>query len=227
MIDFPDPREYKFPRWVAIGDHFYSARDIIHFGGELNTENLLNAYNRGIFPWHIEGCELPWFCPKRRAILEFSNLRLSRSAKRAQRDSAFTFTIDSAFEDVITNCAKVKRNDEQGTWITADFIREYTQLHKLGHAHSIEVWENNELVGGLYGVDAGGVFCGESMFRLRPNASKMAVLFLVEHLKSRGALWLDIQVMTTHMLALGATEIPRKEFLSRLSEEQAKKLLLF
>jgi leucyl/phenylalanyl-tRNA--protein transferase len=227
QIEFPDPLEYDFPEWIAIGDYFYNARDIIHFGGELNTVNLLNAYARGIFPWPIEGCPLPWFCPARRAILEFAEIRISRSVRRAKRDSALTFTIDKAFEEVMSNCASVTRKDEQGTWISEDFIREYARLHSLGNAHSVEAWAGNKLVGGIYGVDAGGVFCGESMFHLQPNASKLAILFLVEYLAERGANWLDIQVMTPHMHALGAREISRKAFIAKLRSLQTKRLKLF
>jgi leucyl/phenylalanyl-tRNA--protein transferase len=124
-------------------------------------------------------------------------------------------------------CAKIKRPSEMGTWITRDFIESYTQLHLEGEAHSVEVWENSELVGGLYGIDAGGVFAGESMFHTRPNTSKLALLFLIEHLQSRGATWLDAQVMTPHLEMLGSREIPREEFLEKLCQAQAQNLQLF
>jgi leucyl/phenylalanyl-tRNA--protein transferase len=227
-IDFPDPREHEFAEWAIFGEFYYHAGDIIGFGGDLTIETLHQAYRKGIFPWHIDGMPLPWFCPAKRAILEFSNLHVPRSLAKEKRKSNYRYTIDQSFEAVIKNCAAAKRNFETGTWITADFIRAYSEFHKSGEAHSIEVWDKgDELVGGLYGVDAGGVFCGESMFFNRPNASKLALLFLIEHLESRGANWIDIQVMTPHMEALGATEIDRPDFLDRLESEQEKDHKLF
>ena len=175
----------------------------------------------------IQGLPLPWFCPEIRAVIEFNELHIPKSLQKVQKNTAFTFTIDRAFREVITICSNIKRNGETGTWITEDFINSYTQLHIEGKAHSVEVWEHSELVGGLYGVDSGGVFCGESMFHFRSNASKLALLYLIEHLRSRGATWLDAQVMTPHMKNLGAKDIPRKEFLDKLSDTQAKGLKLF
>lgn len=227
-INFPDPREHEFAEYAAVGNYYYHASDIIGFGGELTIENLQEAYPKGIFPWHIDGMPLPWFCPERRAILEFSNLHIPKSLAKAKRKTALRFTIDKDFPTVISNCAKSVRNLESGTWITPDFIRVYTELNQAGDAHSVEVWdEDGELAGGLYGVDARGVFCGESMFFEKPNASKLALLFLIEHLQSRGGSWIDIQVMTPHMEALGATEIDRLEFLDKLKSEQSKNLKLF
>ncbi|MGI9037046.1 MAG: leucyl/phenylalanyl-tRNA--protein transferase [Pyrinomonadaceae bacterium] len=227
LINFPNPRAYEFPEWVLIGDYFYHAADIIYFGGELNTENLRRAYRQGIFPWTIEGLQLHWFCPEKRAILEFNALHVSKSLRKIQKKNLYALTIDKAFEKVIKNCSEIRRNGEKGTWITADFIETYCEFHAQGGAHSVEVWENDELVGGLYGVDTGGVFCGESMFHLRPNASKLALLFLVEHLKSRGATWLDAQVLTPHFEAFGAREIPRRKFLEKLAETRQRNLKLF
>ncbi|MGI8467878.1 MAG: leucyl/phenylalanyl-tRNA--protein transferase [Pyrinomonadaceae bacterium] len=227
LINFPNPRFYKFPEWVLIGDYFYFAKDIIHFGGELDTENLLRAYGQGIFPWTIEGLPMPWFCPAKRAILEFDKLHVPKSLRKFQKKNPYILTIDKAFEKVITICSEIKRNGEKGTWITENVIGSFCAFHKEGNAHSVEVWEAGELVGGLYGVDAGGVFCGESMFHLRPNASKLALLFLIEHLKRRGAAWLDVQVMTPHFKVLGAREIPRNDFLDKLAETQAANIRLF
>jgi leucyl/phenylalanyl-tRNA---protein transferase len=225
---FPDPRTYEFPEWVLFGDYFYYSKDIVSFGDELTAENLRNAYRLGIFPWHVDGLPLPWYCPERRAILDFADLHIPRSLDRARRKDPFTFTIDNAFTNVIENCADISRNGEIGTWITPDFITSYTALHKAGTAHSVEAWdENGNLVGGLYGVDAGGVFCGESMFHTVSNASKLALLFLIEYLRDRGATWLDAQVMTPHIRALGAKEIRRKEFLRKLKETQTSNLELF
>jgi leucyl/phenylalanyl-tRNA--protein transferase len=225
---FPDPRTYAFPEWVLFEDYFYYSKDIVSFGDELNVENLRNAYRLGIFPWHIDGLPLPWYCPERRAILEFSDLHVARSLERAARKSPFTFTIDQSFDEVIETCSKIQRAGEVGTWITSDFIDTYTELYHLGEAHSIEAWDaDGNLAGGLYGVDAGGVFCGESMFHKESNASKLALLFLIDHLRSRGATWIDAQVMTPHINALGGKEIPRREFLRKLREAQEENLTLF
>src|SRR5918911_5009126 len=204
LIQFPDPREAAY-------------EGIVVLGGSLNTVNLLRAYRRGIFPWPIEGWPLTWFCPEERAVLEFKDLHVPRRLKRERRRTTLRFTIDGAFRAVITCCARVTRAGERGTWITPQMLRAYCELHAAGHAHSVEVWAGDELVGGLYGVDAGGAFAGESMFHLRPNASKLALLFLIEHLRARGLSWLDIQVLTPHMEALGARLVPREEFLSMLA----------
>jgi leucyl/phenylalanyl-tRNA--protein transferase len=226
-INFPNPRTHEFADWVLFGEYYYNASDIISFGGVLTIENLRNAYRQGIFPWHISGLPLPWFCPERRAILEFSDLHIPKSLRKAREKTNFAFTIDKDFRAVIENCARTRRSDDYGTWITEDFIRAYCEFHAVGEAHSVEVWDGAELVGGLYGVDAGGVFCGESMFFKRSNASKFALLFLVEHLSARGAGWLDVQVMTPHFEVLGATEIRREEFLDKLEKAQAENLKLF
>ena len=226
-INFPNPQTHEFAEWVQVGEYYYNASDIISFGGELTVENLRKAYRNGIFPWHIEGFPLPWFCPKKRAILEFEELHVPRSLRKDYQNTEFTFTIDGDFRSVIENCSKIKRAGEAGTWITPGFIESYTDFHAAGGAHSVEVRRGSELVGGLYGIDSDGVFCGESMFHLAPNASKMALLHLIEHLKTRGAAWLDIQVMTPHFEVLGAKEIPRRQFLEKLKETQKQHLRLF
>jgi leucyl/phenylalanyl-tRNA---protein transferase len=227
-VSFPDPQRHEFPEWVLFDEYFYYARDIVSFGEPLTLENLRTAYRLGVFPWHVDGLPLPWYCPEKRAILEFADLHVPRSLERARRKAAFTFTIDKAFKSVIESCAGVVRAGESGTWITPEFIRSYCELHAAGMGHSVEAWnETGELVGGVYGVDAGGVFCGESMFHTAANASKLALLFLIDHLKSRGATWIDAQVMTPHIRALGAKEIPRYEFLRKLKETQERELKLF
>ena len=226
-IIFPNPRTHEFSEWILFGDYYYNARDIVGFGGDLTLENLRNAYRRGIFPWHVEGLPLPWYCPEDRAILDFDQIHIPKSLRKELAKTRFTLTIDKDFEAVIKSCSRAKRGDGQGTWITNDFIRAYCDFHAAGDAHSVEVWEDGELVGGLYGVDAGGVFCGESMFHLRSNASKFALLHLVEHLKTRGATWLDIQVMTPHFGVLGAEELEREDFLDKLEETQKLNLVLF
>jgi len=197
---------------------------IVALGGPLTTTNLLRAYCRGIFPWPIDDI-VPWCCPEERGILEFNELHIPRRLARTRHN--FHFTIDRAFPQVISHCATVKRKHESGTWITRQMIRAYCELHRLGYAHSVEVWEGTELVGGLYGVDACGSFAGESMFSLRSNASKLALLFLIDHLKDRGLDWIDIQMLTPHLEALGAKLVSRAEFLEKLTATQQRNLTLF
>lgn len=227
-VTFPDPGKHEYPEWVLIEDYFYYARDVVSFGDELTVENLKQSYKRGIFPWHMEGVPLPWYCPDPRAILRFKDLHIPKSLEKEQKKARYIFTIDQAFTRVITECSHAPRSGQKGTWITQDFVDAYTKLHEAGIAHSVEVWDaEGELVGGLYGVDAGGVFCGESMFHKAPNTSKLALLYLIEYLKTRGSTWLDAQVMTPHMRTLGAKEISRREFLRRLKETQGFELKLF
>jgi leucyl/phenylalanyl-tRNA--protein transferase len=213
MSRFPDPR--------------YTRGDVVAMGDDLRVETLRDAYRHGIFPWPHEELPLPWFSPRRRTVILFDELHVGRSLRKAQRHGGFVCTIDRAFEDVIVACAEVPRGDDVGTWIGPDIITAYTRLHRADDAHSVEVWSGSELVGGLYGVDAGGVFTGESMFHRVADASKIALLFLIEHLRARGATWLDCQVMTPHMGALGAREITRNRFLDMLAREQASGLSLF
>ncbi len=225
---FPDPQTHDFSAWVLAGEYFYDGRDIISLGNPLSVENVGESYRKGIFPWYTQGMPLPWFCPESRAILEFSDLHISRSLAKARRLANYTYSIDADFEAVIKACSNAYRPDQHGTWITPDFIEVYTELHEAGMAHSVEVMSSDgDLVGGLYGVDAGGVFCGESMFHTEPNASKLALLNLIEHMSERGSEWMDIQVMTPHMKALGAKEIKRRDFLRKLKNTQEKQLNIF
>lgn len=225
---FPDPRTYDFPEWVLVGEYFYHAADVVTFGTPLTVETVAEAYTKGIFPWFMRSVPLPWYCPEQRAVLEFKELKISRSVAKSRRQGRFTFTIDKDFDAVIRGCAAVKRPEQGGTWITADFIRVYGALHNQGMAHSVEAWDHEgRLVGGLYGIDAGGVFCGESMFHLESNASKLALLFLIDHLKAHGSTWLDAQVMTPHLEFLGAKEIDRRTFLDQLRQTQERELVLF
>ncbi|HJQ35354.1 MAG TPA: leucyl/phenylalanyl-tRNA--protein transferase [Pyrinomonadaceae bacterium] len=214
VLHFPDPREATPDGIVAVG-------------GRPEPELLAEAYALGIFPWPVEGYPLLWFSPAERGVLFFEELHVPRSLARERRRTRLTFTVDRAFERVIRACATVSRAHEKGTWITRDMIRGYCEFHRRGRAHSVEAWEEGELVGGVYGVDAGGAFAGESMFRLRPNASKLALLFLIEHLRARGLTWLDVQVLTPHVEALGARLIPREEFLELLAHTRARNLKLF
>jgi leucyl/phenylalanyl-tRNA--protein transferase len=225
---FPDPRTYRYPEWVAIGEYFFRAHDIVSFGTPLTPDSVLEAYRKGIFPWNTEGLPLPWHCPEWRAVLIFDHLKIPRSLAKVRKKTELTFTIDHAFEAVMHACALAYRPGQGGTWISREFVEVYTELHREGFAHSVEAWSpEGRLVGGLYGIDAGGVFCGESMFHKVSNASKLALLFLIDHLAERGSTWLDCQVMTPHMEALGAEEIDRFEFLDKLRDTQSAGLKLF
>jgi len=214
ILKFPNPR-------------LASPDGILALGGDLQPESLLLAYRQGIFPWPIQGMPLAWFCPPERAILEWEHLHIPRSLARFERKKLFQFSVDKCFIQVITECSKVPRPQQEGTWINRKILTAYKRFHKLGHAHSIEVWRGDALVGGLYGVDAGGVFGGESMFHTEPNASKLAILFVMEYLHARGSDWMDIQVMTPHMKALGARMVSRDEYLERLARDQDRGLRLF
>jgi leucyl/phenylalanyl-tRNA--protein transferase len=213
MSTFPDPR--------------YAPSDVVAMGEDLRVETLREAYRKGIFPWPHDGLPLPWFSPRQRAVIFFDELHVGRSLRKVQKRGDFTFTIDRDFRAVIAECAAADRPDQDGTWIAPAMIAAYTMLHDAGDAHSVEVWEGDALVGGLYGVDCGGLFTGESMFHRRPEASKLALLFLIEHLRERGATLVDCQVMTPHMEALGAREIPRARFLDALAEVQARAIRIF
>lgn len=213
MSTFPDPR--------------YAASDVVALGEDLRVETLREAYRKGIFPWPHEDVPLPWFSPRRRTVIFFDELHVGRSLQKARKRAPYTFTVDKAFGDVIRNCARVPRPEQDGTWIAPKIIAAYSRFHAAGDAHSVEAWEGGELVGGLYGIDAGGVFTGESMFHLRSDASKLALLFLIDHLRARGAAFIDCQVMTPHMEALGAREITRGRFLDMLAHAQASGISLF
>jgi len=183
----------------------------------LTVENLRAAYRAGVFPWPGRpGEPIPWCSPDPRAVLVFTELTPGRTLEKALRRGGLTFTIDRAFTAVIAACAAAPRPGQGGTWIAPAIIAAYTALHREGIAHSVEVWRDEKLIGGLYGVDAGGVFCGESMFHHEPNASKLAILHLADHLTARGSRWMDIQQLTPHMARLGAREIPREIYLAAL-----------
>ncbi len=225
---FPNPNHFDFPAAFQLGNYIVRVPGVIAFGVEPTTENLREAYRKGIFPWPTDGFPLPWHCPDMRAILEFNELHISKSLEKTRRSTRLSFTIDRDFRAVIKNCSHTKRPDQTGTWITTELMDAFCGLHKAGMAHSVEAWDaEGRLAGGLYGVDAGGVFCGESMFYRHPNSSKLALLFLIDHLKQRGSTWLDAQVMTPHIKALGAKEIGRNEFLKKLNKTQARSLNLF
>jgi leucyl/phenylalanyl-tRNA--protein transferase len=191
---------------------------LVMVGGVLEPESVLKAYSHGIFPWPIvdRGYELlAWFSPDPRAIIEFEELYVSRRLARRIRSGRFQVSCDRDFEGVIRQCA-APREPGGDTWITPGMIRAYWQLHEQGHAHSIEVWHDHALVGGLYGVGIGAFFAGESMFHRQRDASKIALAHLVAHLSGRGFQLFDVQQATAHAVSMGAREIPRNDFITRL-----------
>lgn len=192
---------------------------LVAIGGCLEPDWLLDAYQHGIFPWPCgdDRWPIPWFSPDPRAILEFDQLHLSRSLCRKLRKQLFQLTCNQAFGEVIRWCAEAPGRRGQ-TWLSPAMIRAYCRLHQLGHAHSLEVWYQGQLVGGIYGVAVGAAFSAESMFHLLPDASKVALVHLVWHLQAQGFLLLDVQELSPHLQRMGATAIPRKEFLRRLAE---------
>jgi leucyl/phenylalanyl-tRNA--protein transferase len=204
------------------------ATDLVGIGGELTVERLVWAYRIGIFPWPTPGYPMLWFCPRQRAVLDFAALRVPERLARYRRNTGLTCTVDMAFDDVLAGCRQAPRPGQEGTWITEDVQRAYGDLHRVGYAHSVEVWdEAGALAGGLYGVVVDGTFAGESMFYRAPNASKIGLLYLVDHLRERGLDWIDMQMLTPHMAALGAAEVTRTAFLDRLAATQARGLTLF
>ncbi|MBE7169511.1 MAG: leucyl/phenylalanyl-tRNA--protein transferase [Williamsia sp.] len=188
---------------------------LLAIGGDLSTERLLLAYQNGIFPWY-DGPEILWWCPDPRFVLLPDELQVSKSMRQLLKREAFDFTVNQAFESVISHCKTVSRKDQDGTWISPEVKAAYIRLHQLGYAHSAEAWHEGELVGGLYGVRIGKVFFGESMFSKASNASKYAFIRYVQHLKQQGTVLIDCQVYTQHLESLGARMIDREDFLSML-----------
>ncbi|MBN1416579.1 MAG: leucyl/phenylalanyl-tRNA--protein transferase [Bacteroidales bacterium] len=187
-------------------------------GGDLSAEALISAYSTGIFPWYNEGSPILWWSPDPRLVLFPENFKVSYTLKQTIKHGKYTVRFDSDFGAVIMNCATVKRNDQEGTWITPEMQLAYTDLYQRGYAHSIETYYGNRLVGGLYGISLGRAFFGESMFHHMSDASKIALYYLVEQLKKWNFHFIDAQQPTTHLKSLGAQEISRKEFLGKLKK---------
>jgi len=190
-----------------------SYEGILALGGDLSVERLMLAYNNGIFPWFNEDEPILWWAPPERMVINPNDYKVTKSLRNIINRNSFEITVNKAFESVISNCQKAERKGQEGTWITNDIIESYTKLHQLGKAMSFEVWQNGALVGGLYGVDLGHVFCGESMFSNVSNASKVAFVKLIEYLKSNNYKLLDCQVHNDHLEKLGAFEISRPAFM--------------
>lgn len=200
MVIFPNPETADDVGLVAVG-------------GDLQPETLIEAYTHGIFPYYDEEMPLCWWSPNPRAIFEFDRFHVSRRLARTMRSGRFQVTVNRAFTSVMRGCAE----REEGTWILEDMIKAYTRMHQLGFAHSVEVWHEGKLAGGVYGVALGRFFAGESMFHRVTDASKVALAYLVAHLRQRGFELFDIQWINPHTASLGASEISRTEYLERLA----------
>ncbi|HZV34527.1 MAG TPA: leucyl/phenylalanyl-tRNA--protein transferase [Verrucomicrobiae bacterium] len=201
-FSFPDPRLADCNGLVAIG-------------GDLSLERLLMAYRSGIFPWTVN--PVTWWSPDPRAIFELEKIHVPKSLEKIIRRGAFEITMDRAFREVMEGCA-APAPARRTTWITPEFVKAYTRLHENGHAHSLECWQNGKLAGGIYGVALGGFFAGESMFHRVSNASKVALVHLMKHLREQRFTLFDIQMLTPATRQLGAIEIPRDEYLKRLGK---------
>lgn len=209
---FPDPAS-------ALTD----PNGLLAFGGDLSPQRLIAAYSRGIFPWYSEGDPLLWWSPDPRCVFATDGVHVSHSLAKFLHKCDWKWSMDRAFDEVMHACAGPRKGDP-GTWITRDMLTAYTNLHLLGHAHSLEIWDDNTLIGGIYGVAVGRMFSAESMFSRKTNASKAALLALAQTLRARGAPWIDAQVPNPHLLRMGARSIPRRQFLSELARLTAQSM---
>ena len=204
-IEFPPP-------------HLASKEGLLAVGGDLSLERLLLAYRMGIFPWFSDDEPILWWSPDPRLVLYPNEIKISKTLKKIMKKGLFKVTMDSAFVQVINQCAQIRIQNNQETWILEDMIDAYCKLHELGFAHSVEAWYQGELAGGLYGVSLGNCFFGESMFTRISNASNVALVTLVEYLNTLSFDIIDCQLTTEHLLRFGAKEIPRAAFLNQLEE---------
>ncbi len=196
------------------------AEGLVAVGGDFSVPRLLLAYSTGVFPWTVD--PITWWSPDPRAVIEWDSFHVPRSLAKTLKRGAFKLTCDRVFSDVMAGCAEPAPGRLE-TWIEPEFIRAYCELHRLGHAHSVECWQQEQLVGGVYGVSIGGFFAGESMFHRASDASKAALWFLVQHLRERGFELFDIQMLTPITTQMGGKNIPRAEYLARLKRAIAKK----
>ncbi|PSV48489.1 leucyl/phenylalanyl-tRNA--protein transferase [Photobacterium indicum] len=211
-----DPENTFFPKPETALDE---PNGLLAFGGDLQPARLLAAYRQGIFPWYSNGEPILWWSPAPRAIFLPNEFKPSKSLRKFYRKSGYQITLNNACHDVIRQCADCRSPEE--TWITEDMIQAYQTMHNLGHCHSVEVWHQDKLVGGFYGLQIGSVFCGESMFSLADNASKIALWFFCRHFSDQGGTLIDCQVMNNHLESLGALEIPRAPFMQQLHQQRA------
>jgi len=198
--------------------HLASKEGLLAVGGDLTRSRLLLAYSLGIFPWYSENEPILWWSPDPRLVLYPDELKISRSLSKVIKKGAYTVTVDRAFEQVISECARVRLENQEGTWIVEEMVKAYCDLHESGFAHSVEAWEGDHLAGGLYGVSLGRSFFGESMFTRISNASKVAFVSLVQHLRSLDFALIDCQVTTGHLTRFGAREVSRARYLEELDK---------
>ncbi|RKF19850.1 leucyl/phenylalanyl-tRNA--protein transferase [Alginatibacterium sediminis] len=211
--------ELRFPKpSLALED----PNGLLAIGGDLSAQRLILAYNNGIFPWYEEGQEILWWSPEPRFGQQCANIMPSRSMAKLMRKTQLHVTLNMAFSDVVHQCAAER--DETGTWITQDMQKAYQALHKLGHAHSVEVWQNTELVGGFYGIAVGQMFCGESMFHRVSNASKLAYFVFSKHFENHKGQYIDGQMENPHLRSLGMQIKPRTEYLKLLKQLKAQEV---
>ncbi len=193
---------------------------LVAIGGDLSPERLMLAYHSGIFPWYNDDEPIMWYSPNPRFVLLPDKLYVSRSMRSVLRKEEFKVTYNEDFNGVINSCKKMQRIGQDGTWITDDMVEAYIRLHQLGYAQSVKVWKENELVGGMYGIHLGSVYCGESMFSTVSNASKVALIMFIQKFKEEGGQLYDCQAYTDHMASMGAELIDRNEFLEYLKSEK-------
>jgi leucyl/phenylalanyl-tRNA---protein transferase len=196
--------------------HLATPEGLLAIGGDLSTERLLMAYRSGIFPWYSDNEPILWWSPDPRLVLYLADLRISHSLKKTIRRGRFRVTMDTSFRRVVKSCGRIRVESGQGTWITAEMEKAYTHLHRLGYAHSVEIWYGDELVGGLYGVSLGRCFFGESMFSTMNDASKVALVSLRNFMQKNNFDFIDCQMPTDHLISLGSRTISRNDYLSEL-----------
>ena len=213
---------YRLTEEIIFPPVHHAESGILAVGGDLSVERLLLAYQSGIFPWYSKEEPIIWWAPEERCVLFPDDLKVSKSMKQLIKRKAFEVTFDQAFETVIQACAKSKREGQPGTWITAEMEEAYIELHQQGWAHSVEVWQDNQLVGGLYGVAIGSIYFGESMFFKVSNASKYGFIMLVDFLKGNNFQLIDCQLETPHLMSLGATLIDRNAYMELLHKALIK-----
>lgn len=213
----PRPTPVSPPAWRFPHPSEADADGVVGVGADLEPATIVHAYRHGIFPWPHPGMALPWFSPAIRGLITASTVHVSRSLRRRMRRCGWTATVDRDFAGVVAGCARPRSNEgDDGTWITPGMSAAYRRLHELGWAHSIEIWDAGDLVGGLYGVQVGGCFTGESMFHVHDDASKIALVELVRRFTAAGGTVVDVQLPTTHLRSMGAREVRRDRFLGLL-----------
>ena len=208
-----DKNSYIFPNPIYAED-----KGLLAYGGDLNPSRIMTAYLNGIFPWYNESDPILWWSPNPRCVLNFEDFKISKSLQKVIDKDIFEIRFDTSFTQVMNECKNINRENQKGTWIQDDLIEAYTKIHEMGFAHSFEAYYNDELVGGGYGINVGNIFCGESMFAKKTDASKVALYFLIQRLKEKGFSFIDCQIPTPHLLSLGARTMDRKEFLSEVKK---------